>query len=301
MKTNYIDKITPHLEALKPLKTIPTAAKTQLKSHPIKALIFDIYGTLMISASGDIDQADYNPSMIRKAFVSSGIELINDSNETIDLIHSTFNTTIKKHKEEAKSIERPYPEVDILEVWQETLTYFEKKSVIKCPEEVDLKLLTFVFELQTNKVWPMPNMEKVIKILGEKEIQLGIISNAQFYTPVIMNYFLHQECKDGRIIAPFQNEITVYSFEELRLKPDVKLFNIILKELEKKGITAAETAFVGNDMLKDMWAASQSGVKTIFFAGDQRAYRLHENDERCKSLIPDFTITNLSQLLEIIE
>lgn len=300
MENNYIKHIKPYLEELQELSAIPTGAEVAMPPCNVKAVIFDLYGTLMISASGDVDQADYNAHMITRAFDVVGIQLNDDSISTIDSIHERFNQTILAHKAQGREEGRPFPEVNILEVWEEVLTYYKAEGILDYSTLPDLKLLTFVFELQTNKVWPMPNMKEVIDTLGKSSLELGIISNAQFYTPVIMNHFLNQEIIDSRNIAPFKEELSVYSFEELRSKPDVALFEIIIAELKKKGITPEETAFVGNDMLKDTWTATQAGMKTIFFAGDERAYRLHLGDERTKNLKPDYTITDLKQLLDIL-
>ena len=50
------------------LQPIPTAVAPRLdKIDGIKAIIFDIYGTLVVSASGDIDQIDLSQQNMRTA------------------------------------------------------------------------------------------------------------------------------------------------------------------------------------------------------------------------------------------
>ena len=53
-------------------------------------------------------------------------------------------------------------------------------------------------------------------------------------------------------------------------------------------------------MLNDIWTASQAGLKTALFAGDQRSLRLRETDDRCQGLEPDVVITELNQLVHIL-
>jgi putative hydrolase of the HAD superfamily len=65
-------------------------------------------------------------------------------------------------------------------------------------------------------------------------------------------------------------------------------------------VSAAETLYVGNDMLNDVWTASQCGLKTALFAGDKRSLRLREDDARCAALQPDVIVTSLSQILDIV-
>ena len=61
-----------------------------------------------------------------------------------------------------------------------------------------------------------------------------------------------------------------------------------------------DAIYVGNDMLNDVWAASQAGMQTAWFAGDARSCRRREDDPRCRSLRPDVVLTSLMQLLQCL-
>ncbi len=300
MERDYIASIRPYLKELKPLEVIPTKAEPQTGEASVKAVIFDIYGTLLISASGDVDQAEYSFQMIKKALTVANYQILKDDADAFDSIYKTYFSCLSKYKEMEIDAGKPYPEVNILKVWECALTSAEATGIIKSTEKSDVILFTFVFELQTNRVWPMPGMEDLIKKMGESDYELGIISNAQFYTPVIMNYFLYDIEKDEEIIYPFEKDLTIYSYKELRGKPDVALFEKLIPQLAKRGIKPEEAIFVGNDMLKDIYTASQAGLKTVLFGGDKRSYRLRMDDKRCAELKPDYVITKLSQLLEIL-
>jgi hypothetical protein len=49
MERNYIKSIRPFLKELKPLETLPTPAQATFEKGDFKAILFDIYGTLLIS------------------------------------------------------------------------------------------------------------------------------------------------------------------------------------------------------------------------------------------------------------
>jgi len=300
MERNYIKHISPYLKALTPLEAIATPAAKKIEKGDFKAIIFDIYGTLLISASGDVDKAEYSSSMIRKALQGANFEILKDNKESFDAIYEIYNKCITSHLEMNSVDGRPYPEVDIIEVSKDALRLAKMMGIIKFKEDSDVMLFNFIFELQTNQVWPMPGMKKVINQLKDSKLTLGIVSNAQFYTPVIMNHFLNDKEVDSEVIEPFEEDLTTYSFKELRGKPDVALFETLLPSLAARNIKPEEALFVGNDMLKDIYTASQAGLKTAFFAGDHRSYRLREEDERCATLQADYVITELEQLLEIV-
>ena len=53
-------------------------------------------------------------------------------------------------------------------------------------------------------------------------------------------------------------------------------------------------------MLYDILPASQIGFGSALFAGDARSLRLREQDTRVRIVRPDVTLTDLSQLLEVV-
>ena len=63
-----------------------------------------------------------------------------------------------------------------------------------------------------------------------------------------------------------------------------------------QGIEPGQCLYVGNDMLNDVWTASQSGMRTCLFAGDLRSLRRREDDPRCMGLKADAVVTALDQL-----
>jgi putative hydrolase of the HAD superfamily len=136
----------------------------------------------------------------------------------------------------------------------------------------------------------------MLSILKNRNILMGIISNAQFYTPYLFHGFLHSHPKD----LGFHPELTFYSFKFGYAKPSIFMFQIAAERLENRSIPAHSTLFLGNDMLNDIHPAKQIGFKTALFAGDARSLRLRKDDHRCKNLDPDLVITDLGQLLDHI-
>jgi len=302
MELNFKSDIKYWLDSLEKLEPIPTDFCPNLKVNtPVKAVIFDIYGTLIISSSGDIDQASMTTDSMQKALKAGGFE---DSN----LDHSVYSFLLKQlpvqigiHHAELKAKGHPYPDVDILRVWNEMFAEADKKALLKRTGNESLADTIMVFELLSNKVYPMPGMKEVLFHLKAKGIPIGIVSNAQFYTPIIMNYFLTGEFSAKQDIELFDSELSVYSFKELRAKPDVKLFDKIKTTLTKKyNLNPKDAIFVGNDMLKDVSTAQNSGLGTALFSGDKRSLRIREGDQRVKGIFPDYFVTDLKQILQIV-
>ena len=163
--------------------------------------------------------------------------------------------------------------------------------------ETSLFHFAAAFELAVNPVWPMPESSSILSYLHDKKYTMGIVSNAQCYTPLLFPAFSDKNHTE----LGFQSDLCIWSYLEHRAKPDIKLFLNLLTTLnECYNIKPFEGVYVGNDMLNDVWTASECGMKTILFAGDKRSLRLREDKQQVKNCKPDCIITNLNQIREII-
>ena len=282
----------------KVLEPVPTGEnKYSNCSEKIESIIFDIYGTLFISASGDIGTIEGNKKsdIFITALKQSGIDIL--SNEAgikgLDIfykeIHNSHFNSIKNNIEN--------PEVIITEIWEKTLAKLLNKKLIKTKLSNNTIFQTATyFECLTNPVWPMPDLLKVLNTLN-KYFVLGIISNAQFYTPLIFKALTNNTLKD----LGFKPELIQYSYICREAKPSLKMFNSIISKLKSGyNINPSNTLYVGNDMLNDIYSANSAGFKTALFAGDARSLRIREKDPRVFGVKPDFLITELMQITDLI-
>jgi putative hydrolase of the HAD superfamily len=282
-----------------PLEPVVTTTTACIRALPgIRAVLFDLYGTLVISGSGDVGAAaacDSGPAMA-EAFRAADVSLSTaGGGEAAEL----FRARILDAQERRRSQGVAHPEVDIERVWLDFLGALAGEGIIEAPEGLGpggmpalARRMAVEHECRVNPVWPMPGARDVLAALGARGLCLGIVSNAQFYTPLILEVLL-----DGGLAElGFDEHCCSFSFQLLEAKPSTRLFAPALAGLAARGITAAQTLFVGNDMLNDVWAASRVGCRTCLFAGDARSLRLREDDARCRALVPDAVLTDLRQL-----
>lgn len=288
------------------LQPIPTRVKPRLdKIDGIRAIIFDIYGTLVVSASGDIEQIELSQQNMRTALKEADYLLSEKDpqkgNQVVTDLLQKFLEFLQKHQQQLREGGAPFPEADIRQVWDEWLQYALDKRYLTTNGASDITRLTFVFEMLSNKIHPMPDMLEVLHYFHDRKYPMGIVSNAQFYTPVMMNYFIDGQARNTESLPLFNDDITQFSYSLRKAKPDRTLFAPVLKALkENYGIAPHEFVFVGNDMYNDIYPAQDLGMKTVFFAGDERALRLREDKAEVNNVRPDAVITELMQLKQII-
>lgn len=305
MDNNYLEFIQRFLGNAPEMVPEPTDINPAYREEPdVRVVIFDIYGTLIISASGDIEESEISVRNLEQSLDTAGIRILPPAGEKqrvlIQMLQSFKSEIVKVHESE-KSSDKPYPEVDILAIWESILIKQRELKNLEICDGLCIKCFTFVFEILSNNIYPMPGMKEVINNLIQSKYPIGIISNAQFYTPVIVNYFLNGKITDDETVEPFDPEITVFSYQHKRAKPDPHLFHLITESCrEKYDASPDQIIFVGNDMFRDVYPAKRAGFKTVLFAGDDRSLRLREENAEISHIEPDHIITDLRQLLKII-
>lgn len=221
-----MESIKEYLNKLDRLEPVPTEQKpAYYQDTSVKAVIFDIYGTLLISASGDIDETDIKAENVKLALKASHYQLIagkivNGRCSSCDAMLQAMKEGVRSSHLEQQAKGSHHPEVDILEIWRVAMNKAVENNWVMPGKDADLKSFTFIFELLSNRVYPMPGMKSIIQSLYSAQIPMGIVSNAQFYTPVIMNFLIDGNVEDKETITYFDADLTVYSYREKIAKPD---------------------------------------------------------------------------------
>jgi len=305
MEKDYLKYIRTFLGESAIMKPVPTLLKPFVRKDPaIKAFVFDVYGTLLISASGDIDESVFSTDNINTALNSAGIQVskgVGDKDRLLTEVMEEFRQCVREYHETERTEEQPYPEVNILQIWENIILTREKQNQLVLDGPLCIKCFTFIFEVLSNRIYPMPGMKELLNRLADQCFPLGIISNAQFYTPVIMNFFLHDTISEDEAVSPFDPDLTIFSYKYMRSKPDIYLFELLKAKCSRKyGLFADEILFIGNDMFRDIYPAFLAGFKTALFAGDTKSLRLRQEKPELKKIVPDYIVTDLMQLLTIL-
>lgn len=272
----------------------PTDIKPRLRFLPgIKAVLFDVYGTLLQSSSGDIGTTAI--SRRGNSFVESLKELQIDFHGSGSQGVERLVETIRNRHAEMKAAGIDFPEVDIVNIWKQVLDslFRDKLTSRLVVEEESLMLLALEYEVRTNPVWPMPNLIESLEKLYQSGMRLGLISNAQFFTPQMFGALMEQDLDQ----LGFHSDLKIYSYRYGHAKPGSYLYKLAVVALKNMGISPAEVVYVGNDMLKDIHPAAEIGFQTALFAGDARSLRLWDDELTEGVLQPNLVLTDLAQLL----
>jgi putative hydrolase of the HAD superfamily len=247
----------------------------------IQCVLFDIYGTLFISGSGDISVARKSSprsqqleELTHKYDVSKAPEVL------VAELHDAIETKHRRLRDNGID----YPEIKIDEIWQHIIGIDDMRLVRKFAIE---------YELIVNPVYPMPHLETLLATCKQQHLAMGIISNAQFFTPLLFEWFLDARMEQ----VGFDSELVFLSYQLGYAKPSMVPFKMAASAINAKGFNTSAALFVGNDMLNDIYPAHHFGFQTALFAGDARSLRLRADESRCANLSADLILTDLGQLI----
>ncbi len=279
-------------ESLQPVKPDPPRElpeKFKEKMFPlgtgcipgIGTVLFDIYGTLFTSAAGDIGvSGEYLPGSLDE------FALQWTGNYTGEELKQYFREEVIKTHERMFPV-TPYPEVLVEQIWEQ----FPGRPKDLSPREFALR-----YELAINPVYPMPGVLETLAALQSLGLTLGIISNAQFFSPLLFEACFGKSLKD----LGFTEELLIFSYQMGEAKPAPSLFRKAREYLDKNSGKAETCLYIGNDMLNDIYGADAFGFKTVLFAGDARSLRLREGNRLTEKTIPTAVIKNIPDIMDLV-
>jgi len=272
--------VTGHIHPMTPIPTgeVPRGLS---KIRRVKALLFDVYGTLLISSSGDMDSPVIGND--QKRVLAGELHRFN-IDQTPESLMEVLHRAIAKEHQHLRQEGIDYPEVDIIQIWQRVLG-------VDDPEY--LEAFAMAYEMTVNPVYPMPGIENLLSACREQNLLLGIISNAQVYTPRLL-----ERCLGASLgMCGFDPQLTFFSYRFRSAKPSSFMFQRAAEVFSRREILPASVLYVGNDMRNDILPAKTVGFQTALFAGDRRSFRPRTDDACCRRLVPDVMVTDLRQLI----
>lgn len=263
--------------------------------RPPAAVVFDVYGTLLVSASGEVGTAaggdgDVDP------FVRLLSMIAPEAVDASESLRRGLTAEIRRSHEQSRRGGTAVPEVDIREVWRVTLAASPHASLrAAAGDRAAVARVAVIYEQLANPTAAMPGAAGLLRVLRRSGVVLGIVSNAQFYTPLVMHAHLGAE----PTALGFAPSMTVYSFEVGEAKPSDAMFSSVVPELRRRGIGAEQALYVGNDMRNDVATAARAGLQTCLFAGDARSLRLRARDPSLAGVVPDTVVDGLRGVADV--
>ena len=217
----------------------------------IRAVIFDIYGTLLEVGPPPADARERWERLCKDRFGRP-------ARLTLDAFMAKCEKIIAREHDTARTAGVRHPEILWPSVAHEALPELERLP--------DARGDDFLFEhaqLQRT-VRLMPGAATTLATLAERRIVLGLASNCQPYTLRELDHDLSGAKLDRSI---FTHELCFFSFVAGFSKPDPRVFRWLRDRLQLRGVPPSETLMVGDRHDNDIEPAEKQGFQTWLLAG----------------------------------
>jgi putative hydrolase of the HAD superfamily len=234
----------------------------------IKGILFDLYGTLIDIETDESMEEIYRG--IAHFLTYHGVYL--HRGEVRDLYYRIMQEQRERSREE-------HPEIIVKAIWSE---FLQEQGVKPGQERVRLAttLAQIYRAISRKRLSLFPGVKEVLDLL-HASYPLALVSDAQ-------PCYVHPEIRAVGLEGYF--DPIVISADYGFRKPDRRLFQTALDDLE---LRPDEAVFVGNDMHRDIYGASRTGIKTVFFSSNQGAQSYQDAN-------PTRVITRFEQVPEVV-
>ena len=211
---------------------------------PVQAIIFDLYGTLLLAPPGAVKHNPAADTIIWKILRYHGHTLA--ESPTL-LLHEA----VKRHHAVSTA---DFPEIDLRILWRE---------VLHLPPDADVDALISQIEDAWHPAQLMPGAAEMLSALSGSGIPLGILSNAQHHSLAAL----------GHHASVFSPDLIFLSYQHGIAKPSPILFQKLRGTLTNHNILPEHVLFIGNDPLQDIQPAAAMGFQTALFTGHPDSLR----------------------------
>jgi len=285
----------------------------------VRAVIFDIYGTMVNYWRPGFEDKNRRDELLQQAFadvadmfgMNDALSGINPHDPPARTLKDFYNglLALAHQKSADKNVE--FSEIRVEEVWTVIAMILKRNGYdvnAHLPSGVPASVSASDFAkylAATYNYFGMgrtlyPGVTSALKKLKNENIVLGILSDAQFYTPIDLTLYLRDQ-SDGKVDDYndlFDAGLSFFSYEHGFVKPAETLFRRLADALNRHHITPAQTVFVGNDFNADIRPAAAAGMRTALFCGDDKM--VFGKDENIGDIVPDIVFEDWELLPQLI-
>lgn len=289
----------------------PPKARSHLKKLPgIRAVLWNVYGTLLTIPLGDIVFEHPTPFVMTTALEKTIAEfkmwfsMSRKPGAPSEYMSQIYRSLLDEQRL-APSPGEKYPEIISERIWEGVLKKLMAKEYsfdagfYGSINEYARKIAYF-FHASLQGTAAFPNAAKVVAALAEAGLMQGLCANGQCFTPIQLRRGFERDQPGFPFVATLPESLHVLSYSIRGRKPSERLFERAIELLGERGIEPGETLHVGSNLARDIHPAKKLGLRTALFAGDRASLDAPQDQLNVRGAKPDVLITKLDQLLEVV-
>lgn len=300
--------IWPRVPAPKPVKAKPSIAPLS----GIKAVLWDVYGTLLRTADGGFTIFPDQEIRLQVA-LDKTIHEFNMWNSMYRKPGAPWESMIHQFKDYSERLAMAAPkragdftDTNLVVIWAQIIDrLFDKEYIYDKSLYGDVPALAekvaYFFHCNLQATEARAGAVAAVTDLNANGIRQGIVADGQSFTMVqLMKGLVHQGLEIPAFEA-FRPDLTVYSTQLAVRKPSKSLYLYALHQLNEAGIQPEETLHVSCRLETDLVPAKLVGMKTALLAAEKTGLEAPVNLIKDPQSRPDRLLTDITQITSVVE
>jgi FMN phosphatase YigB (HAD superfamily) len=280
-------------------------ARPSLHRLPVKAVLWNVYGTLLAIPTGEL-QFEAQIEFATAAAFDKTVQEFKMWN-SMSRKPGAPGAYMKELFQKAYDIVRLTGggEVRAELIWDDivrklmTKEYTYDAARYGPPAEY-VKKIAYFYHASIQGTGCYPAAADALKLVADAGLKQGLLADGQCFTPAQLLKGLRAQDQYFELAAYLPADLRVLSADHRTKKPSEDLFRAGLAAVRAKGIAAGEVLHVGSSLSRDIGPAKKLGMKTALFAGDKASLQAKNDQMQDPALRPDVLLTELPQIAEVI-
>lgn len=277
----------------------------------IRLVVWDIYGTLLRIADGEL-LFDHPQKLRMQIALEKTVEefkmwpsMHRKPGAPWEYLYEQYARMLERRRLSATRRKGDVPEIDAGDIWGQIIEQLEKKDYtwdtgfFGGPREFAEKV-AFFFHQSLQATAGTASAHAAVLAVSRAELMQGLLANAQTFSIAQLLRALGSFGKLPPTEELFDNRVLVLSCQQGIRKPSPGLFQVLIEQANEQGIEPQEILYVAARLRDDLAIARQAGMRTALYAGDKESLQAAKSDINEASMRPDRLLTDLSQIKQIL-
>lgn len=293
-------------------KPEPVKAKPATALLPgIRAVLWDVYGTLLRTADGCFTLFP-EPELRLQVALEKTIQEFNMWNSMYRKPGPPWQSMLPQYRDYAERISMlstklkgDFTDVSLTDLWRAIIDrLFDKEyqydESLYGTEAGLAEKVAYFFHCNLQATEARPNALRALTEVAEAGFKQGVLSDGQSFTMVQLTRCLAEQGNASAMVPLLTPQANLLSYQMAIRKPSRSLFAQAVSQLQNLGIAAEETLHVSCRLKTDLVPAKSAGMKTALLACEKKGLEAPADLLKDPETRPDRLLTDVSQIMSVI-
>lgn len=289
----------------------PPKARPSLKKLPVRAVLWNVYGTLLAIPGGEL-QFEHPMDFVTDAALDKTIQefkmwgsMSRKPGAPSAYMKELYTKALTALRLTGGPSGEKFPEVPSEKVWDDIVRKLQQKDYkIDAATYGGLddftKKIAYFYHASIQGTGAYPGAADALRHVADSGLAQGLLADGQCFTAVQLGRGLRAQDPGFDLDFAVPANLRVISAEKRAKKPSETLFRAAVTALAGRGVGPGEILHVGSSLTRDIGPAKKAGMRTALFAGDRASLAATADQLKDPLYRPDALLTALPQIADVV-